>query len=632
MIEMLRNLSTWIRKNATPVIAVLFAAGLVAGFFSLIGLGVTPWDAVFYTLQMIVLNYDKPEGTTPSWLYHVSRLGLPALASWALIKAYMTLAGRSVDQWMARRCSNHILICGSGDQAKMIASSHLKQDIAHRKSIVLLTLAHGQADLEKLQREGVKVVEGDATDEAVLGRLAIDRASVIYIVAGADEVNLRVLESVKKAMSPSAMGRQITCLVHVFDDYLSRQTLISTRDWLDDLHLNVVPFNSWKESARRALVQIGPDLFCSQPANRDKQPHAMIIGYSWFGQQLVEQFARLGHYTCSQKLKVTLITPCATASRARLLTRFPALDGHQDPEAWGECAGMLPIIDLEIIEAPVDGFAASDLVRKIMSTVSVTYVCAENAESGLAVTNALLLQTPQLQFPIYVSTNTGLEPLRHFIEKASARVRVFDALGQGLQLCDNEAFLRQHTEREAALVHLYFTQEHGHKTLPPELATASVVDLANSLRGGGSDAARMDWLTLDEYWAGLPEWMRESSRDTVRHLPIKQRAIDKDLFVQELSAGEKELLSRIEHTRWVSERLLSGWRYAPKHPDNADKRLHHDLVMFERLGEQSKQKDASIIYILRLLAQERQLAQPAGRVIGRFAAPAGHPVHDSTPA
>jgi hypothetical protein len=54
--------------------------------------------------------------------------------------------------------------------------------------------------------------------------------------------------------------------------------------------------------------------------------------------------------------------------------------------------------------------------------------------------------------------------------------------------------------------------------------------------------------------------------------------------------------------------------------------------MFERLGEQSKQKDASIIYILRLLAQERQLAQPAGRVIGRFAAPAGHPVHDSTPA
>lgn len=632
MIEMLRKCIKWIRKNATPVIVVLFAAGLVAGFCSLIALGVTPWDAVFYTLQMIVLNYDKPEGTTPSWLYHVSRLGLPALASWALIKAYMTLAGRSVDQFMARRCSNHILICGSGDQAKMIASSHLKQDIAHRKSIVLLTLAHGQADLEKLQREGVKVVEGDATDETVLKRLAIDRASVIYIVAGADEVNLRALEAVKKAMPPSAVERQITCLVHVFDDYLSRQTLISTRDWLDDLHLNVVPFNSWKESARRALVQIGPDVFCPQPANRDKQPHAVIIGYSWFGQQLIEQFARLGHYTCSQKLKVTLITPCATSSRARLLTRFPALDSHHDPEAWGECASMLPVIDLDVIEAPVDGFAASDQVRKMMSTVSVAYVCTENAESGLAVTNALLLQTPQLQFPIYVSTNTGLEPLRHFIEKASARVRVFDALDQGLQLSDSEAFLRQHTEREAALVHLYFTQEHGRKTLPPALAAASVVDLAKSLRGGGSATAGVDWFVLDRYWAKLPEWMRESSRDTVRHLPIKQRAIDKDLFVQALSDDEKDTLSRIEHTRWVAERLLSGWRYAPKHPDNANKRLHHDLVMFEMLGEQSRQKDASIIYILRLLAQERPLMEPVGRGAGQSVPPAGHPAHDSIPA
>lgn len=616
MIEASKRSIAWVKRHDSAVIVVLFVGALVAAFVSLIDLGVKPLDAVFYALQMILLNYDKPEGSTPGWIFHGIRLALPALASWALIKAYMTLAGRSIDQWMARRCTDHIVICGSGYQARIIAASHLAQGGANKKAIVLLTLEHGQVELDKLRRDGIKAVEGDATNAAILARFNIHRAAIIYIVTGADEVNLRVLEAVKSVREAAAAGHQATCLVHVFDDYLSRQTAAATQDWAEAGQLAVVPFNSWKESARRAVVRIGPDRFCSRPTAHGEQLHAVVIGYSWYGQQLVEQLARLGHYAGVEKLKVTLITPCAAASRASLLTRLPALDRPQLPGAWGAAEGLLPVIDLQFIEAPVDGFGTSALVQGMLSTICVAYVCTDDGESGMAATNSLLLQTPQSQFPIFVSTTSGLAPIRQFVEGGSARVRVFDALEEGLQLADNEAYLRQHTEREAALVDLYFAQKYDADRLPVSLARLDITDLASSLRGEhGDSSCHADWLDLERYWRKLPEWMRESSRDTVRHLPIKQRAIRDTLFVEELSAGDKEILSRMEHTRWIAERLLSGWRHAPKQAGNGDKQLHHDLVPFDSLSEHSKRKDAAIVDILRLLAHQRPVAEPVDRRI-----------------
>ncbi len=624
IIEKCQKWAAWIRNNDTSVIIIFFIGALIAGFASLIDIGVNPLDAIFYTLQMIVLNFDKPDGTIPGWLFHVSRLALPALASWALIKAYMTLAGRTIDQWRAKRAFDHIVICGSGAQAKAIAAAHLAQNGKSTKNIVLLSLEHNRPELEKLQREGVKILEGDATDAEALSRMSIHRAAIIYIVAGTDEANLRILEAVKEARSSKAVSGQATCLVHVFDDYLFRQVSASTKDWEDSVHLAVVPFNSWKESARCALAQIGPDLYSHRTAAHSGELHALVIGYSWFGQQLIEQLAHLGHYACAEKLKVTLVAPCENFSRSRLLTRFPALDKPHNLQAWGETAELLPLIDLQFIEAPMDGFSTNELIQHIMPSVSVAYICAEDAEAGMAATNSLLLQTPQLKFPIFVSTTKGLAPIRRFVESGSTRVRVFDALEKGFQLEDNEAYLRQYTEREAALVDLYFAQQYDLGRLPSILNKVNISDLAVSLRSGDEAfVSSPAWLDLERYWRGLPEWMKESSRDTVRHLPIKQRAISDNFLVQELSEREKEILSRMEHTRWVAERLLSGWRYAPKQTGNSEKQLHHDLIPFHKLSEQSKQKDAAIIHILRFLAKGRPVGAPSERIFAQSPASSG---------
>lgn len=628
MIEALKWALAWGKRHDTFLIVVLFAGALAGSLLSLLAVGVPSRDAVFYTLQMIVLNYDQPEGATPGWLFFACRLTLPALASWALIKAYMTLADHSLDQWLARRCADHIVICGSDEQARTIAASHLAQLGPRCKSVVLLAQDQAKGELDKLIRDGLKVLEGDATDPSVLARFNVHRAAIIYIVSSVDEDNLRVLDALKQVRRRRAGEQQATCLVHLFNDYLFRQTSDMTKGWGESAGLSVVPFNSWQESARRAVVHIGPDLFRLPAVSRSECLHVLILGYSLFGQQLIEQFARLGHYARLGKLRVTLVSPCGNASFARLLTRFPALSRSSDSHTWGEAADMLPVIDVNVIEAPVDGFAASKRMQNIMATLSVAYVCTDDGDLAMAATNALLLHSPQARFPVFVTSTRGLHPIRHFVEDGASRVQVFDALEEGLQLADGEAHLRQHSEREAALVDLYFAQKYDPDRLPASLLHADVTDLAQALRGKQNQAAfNSMWTYLERYWRDLPEWMKESSRDTVRHLPIKQRAISDDFLVADLSASDRELLSRMEHQRWVAERLLSGWRYAPKREGNVKQRLHHDLVSFDRLSLQSQRKDASIIDIVRLLARERPSTATQTRTGGAQRVPA--PITDN---
>ncbi len=128
--------------------------------------------------------------------------------------------------------------------------------------------------------------------------------------------------------------------------------------------------------------------------------------------------------------------------------------------------------------------------------------------------------------------------------------------------------LNEFAEREAAQVHLYFS---------------------NKMPDGPVDRIPQEWLTAEE-------WQRESSRDAVRHLNVKQH------YFSKLSAQD-EKLRRLEHQRWCAERLLLGWRHAQT--TDRDLRLHKDLQPFDKLDREVQEKDATIVTISDLLAQAR---------------------------
>src|SRR5262249_39805042 len=60
-----------------------------------------------------------------------------------------------------------------------------------------------------------------------------------------------------------------------------------------------------------------------------------------------------------------------------------------------------------------------------------------------------------------------------------------------------------------------------------------------------------------------------------------------------LTDEEVEMLAKVEHRRWMNERIAKGWRHYPLR-DNIRK-LHPDLVDWKRLSEGSREKDRSAV-------------------------------------
>ncbi len=105
-----------------------------------------------------------------------------------------------------------------------------------------------------------------------------------------------------------------------------------------------------------------------------------------------------------------------------------------------------------------------------------------------------------------------------------------------------------------------------------------------------SDPAMADWDRLHDD-------LKESNRDQARHLLEKLRQIGCSLQrleeargkPEQFSADEIELLARMEHGRYVAERLLKGWRYGEKR--DVERKTHPSLVGWDELPESEKEKD-----------------------------------------
>ncbi len=104
-------------------------------------------------------------------------------------------------------------------------------------------------------------------------------------------------------------------------------------------------------------------------------------------------------------------------------------------------------------------------------------------------------------------------------------------------------------------------------------------------------------------WEELPEHEKEQNRSAVQDIPQKLSQIGYVMVPArsnepaEFPRGKEDLetLSKLEHERWMKDKLAEGWEYAPE--TNKEKKLHKALLPWddERLAEEEKDKDRELI-------------------------------------
>jgi RyR domain-containing protein len=127
---------------------------------------------------------------------------------------------------------------------------------------------------------------------------------------------------------------------------------------------------------------------------------------------------------------------------------------------------------------------------------------------------------------------------------------------------------------------------------------------ANRL-GVGSQAA------IDA-WENLPENLRDANRASVEHAPLLLAAAGYKLVpkgeIQSVtpSEAEIELMAKVEHRRWMADHIERGWRFAQTRDDRL--MLHPDLVPYEALSENGREKDRNAVRTLSSVLEKEGFA------------------------
>jgi hypothetical protein len=306
--------------------------------------------------------------------------------------------------------------------------------------------------------------------------------------------------------------------------------------------------------------------------------HALIVGFGQVGQAIARELIVNCRTTYLDVPQITVIDPAAKALEGVMRVRAPELDA---------CAHF------SFIEGAVGTQGvrpnAAELGPAIAAggPVTAAYVCRDLDAEGLSAAGMVqsLLRTSDLgEPPIFVRLRE-----KETLSDLKTGGRGLNALIPFGDLDDVVAaieFLSNAPDQAARAFSAAYRA-----TLPPDKRDDP-----------GNRSARP--------WDELDETFRQATRDAVAHIPAKMASagIDPALWRGKsgpphlpaevrLFTGSEDLepLAELEHDRWNAQRRMDGWRWAHLPRKDEQRRLHPDLVDYDRLADGVKEYDRAIV-------------------------------------
>ena len=520
-------------------------------------------DNLYRSLQLFIIH-SGAVAPPVSWQLEVARFLAPAVAAGATLSAIVDLLGEQVSGLRVRFYSNHVVVCGLGRLGSLLARTLREAGY----DVVGVEPDAQNGAIARCREDGVIVLVGDGKDPAVLRRAGAHRARYLFAVAGDDGRNSDIAIGARKVVEGRS-GSPLTCFVHVLDDKLSdvlRQVGLARRGG----GLRIEYFN---------VAQLGaPALLADYPAFDDQgttplgPPHIVVVGLGEMGTRLIVHAARRWRAipgTRGKKLRITAVDRQADARVAVLNERLPRLAGVCELRP---CRMDLDSAEFERADFLFGGRGRSD--------VTGVYVCVGEDAVGLSAALHLRRRLGDRNVPIVVRTTQEAGVAALLGEGRGdtyGNLRVFGLLDL---VCRPDVLLAGQNEAVARAIHEKY--------------------VSNRRREGQSvetNPALVDW-------EQLPESLKESNREQASDIARKLEAIgcdvapmtDWDAEPPAFTADEIELLARMEHDRWRTEREAAGWRLAAARSES--RKESPFLVPYEDLPADVKEIDRATVRAL----------------------------------
>lgn len=621
-----------VRRWSSMIIGLLAAATLVCGLIGFYLLQCEdfkqqntnhPWDwtrPLYLTAQLFLLNSgaESDIGKQAHWFMVGARLSASLL--------FLFVSGTVIAQYLRDlrklprqlRQSGHYVICGMGQ-----VGLHLLNDLNARGKAAHVVVIEFKPDnlwIEHARNLGATVIVGDATDSETLREARAEYAAEIFIVAGDDGLNLEVAAEIGELLSDKNIKRveaPIDLYIHVLDSNLAN-TVRPYGGMLGELeHLNVHVFNVPRAAVTRLITD---QLWAHAPHQADEVAHYFIVGFGPMGQTVVTQLAQLAQFPNLKRSRFTIADGDIERKAKQFVARYSRFTSWEEntwpgvndftlqQDQWTHNSNALPVAikftppDEGIIQYVCNarfqelpgGIAGECFAAQVKSQIDpktnngtkvkpVVIVCGQNDRDNFDTAANLRsyfnsLELPEIPIFTWLSKQPALAHLVRSTPEGYERYR-FLAFGG----CQDSANYAEVTRPLRDIFGQKFHENYERKTIAKGDSTKSTP------------------------WDKLRDELRESNRVAADHMLIKlavlgyrlrrpedATTLPPPLIPIEMDAETRETLGHMEHNRWVAERLMGGWRYAPEGntPEEKDankrRKLNHNLVIWEKLDEKRK--------------------------------------------
>ncbi|MEA3376488.1 MAG: NAD-binding protein [Chloroflexota bacterium] len=513
--------------------------------------------------------------------------------------------------------SDHTVICGLGRKGFRLA-----QGFRQRGERVVVIERDEENDLiEAARAEGVVVLTGDATRSELLRRARVHTARRLIAVCGDDGVNAEV--GVHSAELTTRRTRTtLQCILHVTNPQLC--ALLREREiesgGIDGFRLDL--FNVFNAGARTLLNE-----YPAFDEASTRPPHVLVVGLGRMGENVVVQMAKrwarchqargqpLGWLRKLWSLLRSLWTgkPATGAGRLRLTVvdwqadqrieslrlRYPRLS---------EACHLVPVsID---VHGPAFQRAEFLFNARGQCDISTMFVCLDDDSLGLSTALTLRQHVLGRDIPIVVRTeqDAGLARLVEGIHPGDRSFENLHAFPLLDRTCTPDQLLAGTHEIIARAIHegyLGFQSEPAASAKPCEAGpSAKPCEAGPSAkpreagpsakpREAGPSAKPCEAGPATVPWDQLSEEYRESCRRQADHIGHKLTEVgcalapltDWSAETLEFKPEEVEIVARMEHERWMAQRIRDDWTCGPR---DDEARTNPNLVPWEDLPEDIK--------------------------------------------
>jgi hypothetical protein len=444
------------------------------------------------------------------------------------------------------------------------------------------------------------------------------------VVTGSDECNIECVielrDILRKLGRKNWFGRMrqaLRCYVHVLDRDLAEILRKKLKELEHCDRLDVEVFNALERTARRLLEDIATSTLNGHPIRPiadNEFAHVFLLGFGEFGQTLALKLGELAHFENGKRLRMTICDREIEKKAKPFVARHPQfgpeigsipdwnfkLECDQwnskhyrpvkscqlDDQSPNPSPGIEYVCNaqyIEYVEATDPSFLMGlNSCCEASGAKPIILVCFEDDRQNFAIGERLLekLKMNERRWPIFVWIPRQRELSQLLSDQ---RERLESSESPNDSLCDLIPFGQCYgsvsysevtgswSEWLARHLHLIWmgSDQKGWQPCVEGLQKAILADdPITAMRA-------LDWDALEKVaknvWEQCDEWERASNRSAAIHSVLKAAAVGER--IEDLSDMSKPLpninvppaldesLRMMEHYRWVSERLIAGWRY-----------------------------------------------------------------------